>query len=894
MAGPRGTPGRTRVRAVCETGPMSSPATELPTGIVTFVFTDIEGSTRLVHRLGERYVEVLERHREILRSVWVSHHGHEVSTEGDAFLVAFAQADDAVRACINGQRQLLAEAWPEGGNVLVRIGIHSGLATPYAGDYVALAVHQAARIVAAGHGGQILVSEQTAGRLETDGGLDVRSLGRYRLRDFDQPERLFGVYADGLPTDLPAVRAVPADGHNLVHQPSPTIGREEMVARLVDEIRPGRLTTLVGPGGVGKSRVAGDVGVSIAPTWEDGVWRVDLAAVTESDLAAAAVAEAVGAPGRPGTDRWSDVLEHLARRRAVILLDNCEHLVTACEELIGSLFAICEGVGVLATSREPIRLPGELLWPVLPLPLPDPEEMAAGDPLDAPAVRLFVERGSAARPGFVLTKGNTATVVSICRHLDGLPLSLELAAANLAVQSPAEILAGLEDRFRLLRSRDRRPDDRHHTMEGVLEWSYRLLNATEQMAFRRISVFGTSFSLNTASAAVADDDIPAVDIPELVWSLVDRSLVTAELASDATRYRLLETVRTYGRDRLSEANETGPVARNLAGALLDRLGPWHPADRRWLGEVGVELGNLRALVPLLLGDRQELAQQIACTIGRYHDATHSFRDGIEELTRYSDALTQPSAVRVSMLATLADLYLRTGDTGAATRLVDDAEELHLVHGLPEWDDVGVDRTRGEVARRSGDLPGAIAIARRALERDLSDRGQSRMYNLWGTSAAAMGDFATAHQALSQELDLNRRVGYEPYVASALGNLAEVALRLGDIPTAADHQRACLELATAQGSLPMVAYSLIAAARVAGSGREWVAAVHLHAKGEALLSEIGLVLYDDDRQESDRLLTGAGDALGKGSFDAALQEGGALEMPDAIRLADSVLVAAEQP
>ncbi|MDH3260587.1 MAG: tetratricopeptide repeat protein [Acidimicrobiia bacterium] len=873
---------------------MVTPTLDLPAGIVTFVFTDIEGSTRLVHRLGDGYVEVLERHRQILREAWSAHHGREVSVEGDAFFVAFERADDAVRACIAAQRGLLAEPWPVDGGVMVRMGIHTGLATPYAGDYVALAVHQAARIVAAGHGGQILVSEQTAERIQLNDELDLRPLGRYRLRDFDQPEEVFGVFGEGLPTDLPAIRAVPADGHNLVRQPNPTIGRDEIVARVADEIRPLRLTTLVGPGGVGKSRVAGDIGVRIAPAWADGVWRVDLAAVTESDLAAAAIAEEVGAPARPGSDRWTDLVEHLATRQAVILLDNCEHLVTVCQHLIGSLFDSCEGVSVLATSREPIRVSGELLFPVPPLPLPDPGTTTPEEALSSPAIRLFVERGSAVRPGFALDDRNTATVVSICQHLDGLPLSLELAAANLAVQSAAEILAGLKDRFRLLRSRDRELTDRHHTMEGVLEWSYRLLTDVEQVAFRRVSIFGTTFSLRTASAAVAPDGIAGADVPDLIWSLVDRSLVAAELAADDTRYRLLETIQTYGRDRLAEAGETEAVAVSLADYLLDHTGPWHPADRRWLGEVGVELDNLRALVPLLAGDRQELAQQIASTIGRYHDATHSFRAGIEELTRYADSLIGPSSVRVSMLATLADLHLRTDDTETATRLVEEAEALQRIHGLPEWDDVAVDRTRGEVARRSGDLPGAVAIARRALERDLSDRGRSRMYNLWGTSAAALGDLTTAQQALSQELDLNRRVGYEPYVASALGNLAEVALRLGDIPAAARHQRACLELATAQGSLPMVAYSLIVAARVAGSRQDWTPAVRLHGKGEALLSKIGLVLYDDDRKESNRLLGEAGEALGQSSFDQAHEEGNVLDMPEAIRLADSVLAGAEHP
>jgi predicted ATPase/class 3 adenylate cyclase len=638
---------------------------ELPSGIVTFVFSDIEGSTRLFHQLGEQYVEVLERHRQILREAWTAHRGREVSTDGDAFFVAFEGADDAVWACVDAQRALAEETWPNGTAVKVRMGVHTGLATPYEGDYVAVAVHQAARVVAAGHGGQILVSEEAAAQLALPDASGLRPLGHFRLRDFDQPELLYQVYQDGLPADFPAVRALPADGHNLVRQPNETIGRDELIVRLAGEIQPGRVVTLVGPGGVGKSRVAGEVGMRIASDWTDGVWRVDLATITEHDPMVAAIGEAVGAPARPGGDRWAEILDHLSGRRAVLIFDNCEHLLDSCRELIGALLAACGGVAVVATSREPIRLPGEVLRPVPPLPLPDPNTPADRIVLMSPAVRLFVERGQAVRQGFTIDDRNAAPIIAICRHLDGLPLSLELAAANLAVQSPAEILAGLEDRFRLLQSRDRDPEDRHHTMEGVLEWSFRMLGDTEQVAFRRVAVFGSSFSLETATSAVAGERIDPHEVPQLIWSLVDRSLVTAELAADATRYSLLETIQTYGRDRLDEAGETGLVAYRVAEHLLDRMGPWSPADRRWQGEVGVELGNLRVLVPLTAAGSPELAQQLACTIGRYHDSTASYQAGIDELARYATVLGQPTSVRASLLTTLADLHLRTGDTDSA-------------------------------------------------------------------------------------------------------------------------------------------------------------------------------------------------------------------------------------
>ncbi len=878
---------------------------DLPSGIVTFVFTDIEGSTRLLDRLGGRFAEILDRHREILRSAWAEHGGHELSAGGDEFLVAFASADDAVRASLAGQRALAAEPWPDEAPLRVRIGVHAGLASPRDGSYVALAVHRAARVVAAANGGQILVSEDAVEALDSREGTALRSLGRYRLRDFDEPVELYEA-GDPVEHDRP-VRAVPADGHNLVRQPDATIGREEEIATLADAVTAGRVVTLTGPGGVGKTRVAAEVGLRIAPDWPDGVWLVDLAGVHEDGLVAAAIASDIGVPARPGRDRWDDVLDHLADRQAVVVLDNCEHVLAACAEHVDELLSVCRGVGVLATSREPMHLSREVTRVLAPLGVPVGDDPGPDEVLATPAGRLFAERGAAARAEFEVTADNAAAVAGICRRLDGLPLLLELAAAHLSARSAAEILSGLEDRFRLLRSPDPRVSDRHRTVEGLLGWSYDLLDVEEQAAFRRVAAFGGSFTMNAAVVAIdggdggggdAGDGGDAAghevdDASRHVWSLVNRSLVSADLAANGTRYRLLETVRSYGRRLLEVHDETGEVAVALATWYLDRIGPWHPADRRWVSEVGVELDNLRALIPLLPPEREEIAQQIACTIGFGHDASQTFREGIRELTGYVDRLDAPTPTRVSLLTELAYLHLRTGEVGPAEELLAAADEVQDEHGAPEWDEIAIDRTRGEIARRAGDLDEAVTIARRALERPLSDHSRSRMYNLLGTSAAALGDLETAYDALTEELALNEAIGAEGYVASAHGNLAETALRLGDVPTAAHHQRACLERGGAQGSSAMVAFSLIVAARIAGSRGEWPTAGALHARGEALLDEIGLALYEDDRRQSDELLARVRAELGDDGAAEAEREGLELPLPEAMRRADAALAAAER-
>lgn len=862
-----------------------------PSGMVTFVFTDIEGSTRLLHRLGDGYADVLERHRQLLREAWAAEDGYEVSVDGDGMFAAFADADAAVRACIRAQRALRAEPWPEGGEVAVRIGVHSGLASPVRGDYVALAVHEAARVMAAAPGGHILLTGSTLDLLRDADALGVHPLGRFRLRGFDEPIRLYVAQAEGLPQEPPSVRAVPADSHNLVAYPTETVGREELVAAVAADVTAGVLCTLVGPGGVGKTRIVTEVGMRIAPHWEDGVWLVELAPIADPELVPVAVAEAIGVPTGGGRDRWEDVLEHLAERRAVIVLDNCEHVVAACRTAIDALLAGCSGVGILATSREPLHRPGELVRRVEPLAL------SAGDaPHDvtvAPATRLFEARGGAARAGFRVDDHNAPVVAEICRQLGGVPLLIELAAALLAVQSPVEILAALEDRPGALRHPDPLVDERHRSVDELIGWSYRRLDDEERAVFRRLSVFGTGFSLGTASAAVAAGGPVSGDVVHLIWSLVDRSLVTADLTSNATRYRVLEPVRRYGRGLLREAGEVEDVATGLARALLETVGPWLPTDRNWVGEVGLELDNVRALIPLLPGAEEESAQQLACSIGTYHDSRQSFRDGIRELSGYVDRLRRPTATRVSLLTRLADLHLRTGETAAAERLADLAAGLRDEHGAPDWDDVAVDRTRGEIARRSGDLRGAVAIARAALQRQPSARGQARMHNLLGTTSAALGDLDTAYESCAAELRLNREVGYEPGVASAHGNLAEVSLRLGDLPAAAHHQRACLELALTQGSPAMVAFSMIVAARVAGSRDEWDTAVRLHARAESMLEDTGLALYEDDRRESDELLAKGRGALGDAPFAAALGEGTGLPVSEAVGMADAVLAESER-
>jgi predicted ATPase len=612
-------------------------------------------------------------------------------------------------------------------------------------------------------------------------------------------------------------------------------------------------------------------------------------------LVAAAVADAVGAPNRPGRDRRDDMVEHLRQKRALVIFDDCEPLLDACSREIRSIEAECPGVAVLATSREPLRTPGEILWRIQPLSVPSESSLTAPEVLDSPAVLLFAERAGTARPGFRITDSNAVTVGEICRQLDGLPLAIELAAALVTVQSPAEILKGLDDRFRILRSRNSNSASRHESIESLLSWSYESLSDEEQKVFRSLSVFSSSFSIEAAAAAIGLEESEGSYYRPLLWSLVDRSLVQPDLTAETTRYRLLHTMRGYGRELLDAKRELAKVATKLSDYYLSILGPWLPPDRSWATEVAQEIENLRTLIQLLPQDHHENAQEIACILGRYHgDVLHTYVDGIEEVERYVRLLAEPSPTRTSLLTTLAFLHLRGGETDGATRLVREAADLREHVGIPEWDEVAVERARGEIARRSGDFEAAVTIARDALEGTLTDRSRSRMYNLLGTSAGALGDMNAAKSAFEEELELNRSLGDEAYVAAALGNLAEVAMRQGDFSAAARYQLDCLEQAVALGSVTVLAFSMITAARIAGHLENWSTSVRLHSKGERLLEKTGLVLYDDDRRHSDELLDRARDELGVEEFDQAAEMGAAMEMDSAVDLTREQLSTAAAP
>ncbi|HEX2786122.1 MAG TPA: hypothetical protein VHN36_21290, partial [Ilumatobacteraceae bacterium] len=533
---------------------------------------------------------------------------------------------------------------------------------------------------------------------------------------------------------------------------------------------------------------------------------------------------------RPDSDALVDVVSHLARKQALLILDNAEHVREAVARVVATILEDSPRVGILSTSREPLGWRAETVVRLGPLPW-DGSDDTRGTP--QPAVQLFVERAAAAGAARL---DNPAAIETLCQRLDGLPLAIEMAAARAGVLTPDEILLGLDDAARSFVSRDPTLAERHRSLDDLLDWSDRLLSETERSTLRRLAVFVAAFGYETAAAAVATDTLDADLIPDLVWSLANKSLLNVD-AAGGTRFRFPETVRTFAR-RHDPGGDIATAARRLAMWYLDRLGPTCALDRAWMARMGEEVDNLRGLISLLASDDPSIAQRLAWSVGQYHDLLQSYHHGIEEVARYVSQLDTPTRSRVGLLTLLADLRLRVGDIDLASKALSDAQALQREVGPPPWDEVAVERTEGELALRSGDHERAARLAEKVLRRSLPDRGQGRMWNLLGIARSFGGDHAGAAAAFEFELGAWQRLGLEALQVSAHGNIAESLLTFGDRSGAAHHQRECLQLALRYGQPLMTVYSLMVAARLAADDALWATAVRLQTAADEQLAVIG--------------------------------------------------------
>jgi predicted ATPase/class 3 adenylate cyclase len=745
---------------------------DLPGGTVTFLFTDVEGSTRLLGEHGDDYADLLAEHRRLLRDAFSAHGGVEVDTQGDAFFVAFARASDAAAAALDGQRAL--EATP----VRVRMGLHTGEPQVTDEGYVGMDVHRGARVAAAGHGGQVLVSEQTARLLD---GTDLRDLGVHRLKDVGET-RIYQLGAGEFPPLKTLYQTnLPAPSHPLIGRKKELV--DVMRLLVVDRVR---AVTITGPGGTGKTRFAIAAASDVTEAFADGTWFVDLSVIREAASVLPAVATAIGARG--------DVAGFVGDREVLVVLDNLEQVVDVAPELAG-LVAACPRLQLLGTSREPLRIGAEHEYALKPLP-------------ESPAVELFRQRAA------VESEVPYEVAAAICDRVDRLPLAIELAAARVRALEPAELLARLDQRLPLLSSRSRDLPERQRTLRSTIEWSWELLDAEEQQLFRRLSAFAGGARLEAAEAVCNAD----VDVLE---ALVDKSLVRLRRG----RYVMLETVREFAAEQLEASGERDTIGLQHAeyfAALAATFGMSVDSVMRGTEQrhdlAEQEVGNVRTALAWSVGAGHfELATLLAV---RYENfwVTHDRQEGIRWMTavlEHEDEL--PPELLAPLVRSLGSSHGVAGDMDACTAAYERSLALYRALG----DELGIAVMLHRVGTNrlfvDGDISSVRPLAEEslALHRKLgSTAGESQALSLVAYLARRDGNIEQAFALLERSIALARESGFRWWEANMLGELAEMALELGDVDTAAAAARRELELRIEMGDRVNAVYSLIGFAVVA--------------------------------------------------------------------------------
>ena len=627
----------------------------------TFLMTDIEGSTRLWEKQRVAMAVALEAHDALLRTAVERAGGVIVKTTGDGLLAAFDRPEAALTAAIEGQRALEEQAWPATGRLRVRMAINSGSAEVRDGDFFGPALNRVARLMAIGHGDQMLVSSSTVSLVADDlpSACELVDLGEHRLRDLDRPEHVYQLVAAGLRREFPPLRASGERPTNLRPQVTSFVGRERELADLRTLLATSRLVTLVGAGGAGKTRLELQVAAETLDEYPDGAWLVELAPISDPDLVVAEIGRTLGVQAQPGRSPFDPIIDHLRGKELLLLLDNCEQVIEAAADTADRLLGSCPALHLLASSRERLGVEGEAMYAVPSLALPE-----AADRFDvkgladdaevelaarSEAIRLFIDRATATLPSFTLDRTNVRAVVDICRRLDGIPLALELAAARINVLSAGEIAQGLDDRFRLLTGGRRTAVPRQRTLQGLIDWSWDLLDEVDQRLLRRLAVFAGSWSLDAAAAVTSGQDDPAeppagasrLATLDGLGRLVDRSLVVVTRDATATRYGLLETIREYARNRLEESGEAAEQqARHLAYfrrlAVDAEPGLEGPDMIACLERLDVEIDNLRAALDWAFVADPQAALEMAAGLSVYWNVRLIGSEGFDRMNQAVD------------------------------------------------------------------------------------------------------------------------------------------------------------------------------------------------------------------------------------------------------------------
>ena len=822
--------------------------TALPTGTVTILFTDIEGSTRLLQTLGpDAYSKLLGDHHRLIRESVLTYQGVEIKTEGDAFFVVFSRAADAIAATVQAQRSLSAADWPRGTSVAVRMGVHTGDVRISEGEYVGLDVHRAARISAVAHGGQVLLSGAVGAIVadELPEGVSLRDLGEHSLKDLDEPVHLYQLVVDGLRTDFPPPRSQSARFDLLPTALSSFVGRERELEQARELLSGTRLLTLTGPGGTGKTRLSIELARSTADDFEAGAAFVELAAISDPNLVPSTIRQTLGLAEEPGRTALETIAARVGDRDLLLVVDNFEQ-VAAAAAAVAELLLKAPGLTMIVTSRVALHVSGEQEFPVPPLAVPTPAVAADLARLaHTDSVALFVQRARSFRPDFTLTNENAPAVAAICARLDGLPLAIELAASRIKVLPPSALLERLTRSLDVLQSTAADRTDRQRTLRGAIDWSYNLLSAPERTLFRRLSVFVGGFRIEDAEVIAAAAGPLEVDVLDGVSTLVDNSLVRQLGELPETRFGMLETILEYGREQLAVAGELETTAeaharrveRLIAGAEAHLT-----SGGDWLDRLEANIDNIRAAVTWLAAHDGQAALLAAGRLWRFWHLRGHLREGSATLTALLDdpQNNAPTAERAKALIGLAGLvYWQTEydeararyeqALGIARELEDERLEVEVLYSL------------AYVRGIEHDYAGAIHELRQAHE--IYERLGDELMSTWTLEAIGMnetlaGNHAAAVPLLQDSIARFERLGETFGLRNAISVLSRVLMHLSRLDDARRLNQRVTALALSQKDLTSLSASLHDAASLAALGGELEKAAILTGAGQRIVDETG--------------------------------------------------------
>jgi predicted ATPase/class 3 adenylate cyclase len=852
---------------------------ELPTGTVTFLFTDLEGSTRLWEQHPDAMRDALTRHDEILRAEIEQQGGVIFSEMGDGMAAAFPSAPCALHACLDAQLRLSTEAWPEAAPLKARMGLHAGDGQLRAdGQYVNAPLNRCARLMAVAYGGQVVLSDavEALAREALPPGTTLVDLGSHRLRDLANPMRVFQLAHPDLQHDFPRLRSL-SQPTNLPVQLTTFIGRDAEIADVSAALAESRIVTLTGVGGVGKTRLALQAAAEVLAGFADGAWFVELAPVSDPEAVVDAIATAVGSPQSGETPVEDALVDFLRGRRALLALDNCEHVLDRVASVVTRIVRECPDVTVLCTSREGLAVPGERIYAVPALPVPDPD-VTLDEATRADSVRLFGDRAAAVRSDFAITSENKDGVVAICRRLDGVPLALELAAARVTSLHPSQIAARLDERFRLLTAGRRTAVERHQTLRATIDWSYDLLATEQQTVLNRMAVFAGGCELDAAETVLAGGDIEEWEVLDLLGRLVEQSLVVADESGSRVRYRLLETIRQYAAERLANVSDTeATLARHAAHyhgvATAIGEGLQGPDQRAWELRYEAELENIRSAVSWFVG--QDDADG---ALGLVFDLFPlKFAEGTKTIDDLAiAALDAPSArnhaLGPSAMVLAAERAMRYADEAASDALLAEAHTLQAQLATPPHPVAPYVRFR--MAMTVGNLDEAQRRVNEVIEHPAvhaSDYLQTWALLIQASALALTGRTDASQDVFRAATEVARRTANPFCLASAL-NAYGWSLREDDPQAALALFDDVLAMGPSAGTFPrattaanrFIAHARLGAVRAAiEDARQTLAALERASERNwvgGTLNHCAIGLAELDRPEWAAQLWGASEAI----------------------------------